>query len=202
MGSLYLVPYRHLLYEGAWIDFYVLFLPKRRTMSRGLDYLVVGLNAFFIFSCVAVERVYCLSPVNPLAEPVSSAFMMAETADFAKACNPLFLARPAWLRFATCISAFCFAPCYLAFMVAFSMGNRALHAIRTPALCFLAVKVYALVSYHGLVFFGGEAVPPTGAAMAQYWSAEAPYLLGLSLALRRFLALGACEGSESKTKTR
>ena len=168
-------------------------------MSRYLDLLVVVLNAFFIFSCVAVERVYCLSPINPLAEPVSGAFMMAETAAFAKDCNPLFLARPAWLRFATCISAFCFAPCYLAFMVAFGMGDGALRAIRTPALCFLTVKVYALVSYHGLVFFGGEASPPAGAAAAQYWSAEAPYLLGLSLALRRLLALGGGEGGAGKT---
>ena len=168
-------------------------------MSRGcgLDYLLVVLNGFFLFSCVAVERVYCLSPTNPLAEPVSDAFMMAQTAEFATACNPLFLARPVWLRFATCISAFCFAPCYFAFMVAFAIGDRALRFIRTPALAFLAVKVYALVSYHSLVFFGGEAPPPAGAAAAQYWSAEAPYLLGLSLALRRLLPLGE---AESKAK--
>lgn len=156
---------------------------------RGLDYLVVLLNCFFIFSCVAVERVYCLAERNPLEDPVSDAFMMAETADFAKACNPLFLARPPWLRFATCVSAFTFAPCYLCIALSFAMGTAWLRKIRTAALCFFSVKVYALVLYHGVVFFGGEAPAPP--LPLKYWSAEAPYLLGLGLALHRLLTLGA-----------
>ena len=39
-------------------------------------------------------------------------FMMPETYEFSSKYNPLFLARPYWLKLATCFSAYGFLPVY------------------------------------------------------------------------------------------
>lgn len=51
---------------------------------------------------VTVERRYCHAP---LVED-DDRFLMRETYEFGRDHNPLFLARPEWLRLATCFSAY------------------------------------------------------------------------------------------------
>ena len=151
-------------------------------VARPLDILVVVLNCFFTFSCLFIELPYCQRDPNPLIPPADGLawpFMMQEMHQFASKNNPLFLHRPVWMRFATCISAVCFAPCYVMIAITFWRG---IDVARLPILCFLGAKVYALVFYHTMEFSGSSMPPPNPLA---YWGAEAPYLLGIVLTFHR-----------------
>eukprot|EP00937_MAST-01D_sp_MAST-1D-sp2_P004484 g4484.t1 len=110
--------------------------------------------------------------------------MMQPTHEFASRHNPIFYARPAWIRVATCFSGVVFAPCYLAIAVSFWFG---LDGARVPILCFVTAKIYALLFYHTMEYCGGgEGSPPPN--HVAYWGAEAPYLLGVALVLHRLRA--------------
>ena len=57
---------------------------------------------------MTVEKNYCHAPLTE----GDTRFLMPETMDFVRLHNKLFLARPEWMRVATCVSAYAFCPFY------------------------------------------------------------------------------------------
>ena len=74
-----------------------------------VDLFLAGLQLYFITMNWTVERSYCAAPITE----ESDCFLCPETYEFCAAHNPLFLARPEWLRLATCFSAYAFCIGYL-----------------------------------------------------------------------------------------
>ena len=68
---------------------------------RLIDGLILTLFVYFLWSCIFIERHYCVEPLTP-----SSTGLMKMTYEYSVENNPLFLARPEWLQIATCISAY------------------------------------------------------------------------------------------------
>ena len=69
-----------------------------------VDLFLAGLQLYFITMNWTVERSYCAAPITE----ESDCFLCPETFEFCTAHNPLFLARPEWMRMATCYSAYGF----------------------------------------------------------------------------------------------
>ena len=76
--------------------------------------LMVLLQVYFVTMNFSVENRYCRSPISQ----TQKGFLAKETFDFCLANNRLFLARPEWMRQATCVSAYCFWAGYV--LVAFA----------------------------------------------------------------------------------
>ena len=98
-----------------------------------IDLFLAGLQLYFITMNWTVERSYCAAPI----EETSDCFLCPETHEFCAAHNPLFLARPEWLRLATCFSAYAFCVGYLVILWAALTGGWA--KLRAPILLFVAV---------------------------------------------------------------
>ena len=69
---------------------------------NAMDACLALLQVYFILMNVTVERSYCSAPITR----ASTCFLCPETVEFCEAHNMLFLARPEWLRLATCFSAY------------------------------------------------------------------------------------------------
>ena len=98
-----------------------------------IDLFLAGLQLYFITMNWTVERSYCAAPITE----ESDCFLCPETYEFCTAHNPLFLARPEWLRLATCFSAYAFCLGYLVILWAALTGGWA--KLRAPILLFVAV---------------------------------------------------------------
>ena len=92
-----------------------------------------GLQLYFILMNWTVELSYCSAPITE----ESDCFLCPETVEFCTAHNPLFLARPEWLRLATCFSAYAFCVGYLVILWAALTDGWA--KLRAPILLFVAV---------------------------------------------------------------
>jgi hypothetical protein len=145
-------------------------------MARPLDLLVVALNAFCVFSAVAIERQYCAAPLEE-----ATGFMGEATLAYAAKYNPLFLRREPWLRVATCISAYGLSWGYAATLLTFLLG---LDALRMPVLLFTAAKVYA-IGFYWLMEFTSDVPPPD---LLGFVGPEGPYVLSIVLVLWRLLS--------------
>jgi hypothetical protein len=144
---------------------------------KGVDYLLVAFQAYFILSNLTIERCYCANSVEKCA---SDGFLLGvETLDFATQYNPLFLARPEWLRLCTCFSAYLFPLCYLTIACTALFGKW--RAMKTPLLLFMGAKSYAMLLYHYTEFT--SATPPP--SLLHYWGPEGPYLFSIALVLWR-----------------
>ena len=114
---------------------------------------LAGLQLYFILMNWTVELSYCSAPITE----DSDCFLCPETVEFCTAHNPLFLARPEWLRLATCF-----------WRVRFSSGTwlycepRSRTAGRScaPHSLFIGAKMYALIYYHTMEFT--SETPPQG----------------------------------------
>ena len=148
-------------------------------LKRPKDMPLCLLFAYFIFSCMCIESKYCFGE-GPM-DPSDDRFMMKETYAFSREYNPLFLARPEWLRLATCFSAFGFLPFHLMLLAAFLFG---INRLRPIAFIFAGCKLYALVFYHTMEYLS-DTPPPNFASLGPYWYAEGPYLVALVATLWR-----------------
>mmetsp|Transcript_21445 Transcript_21445/g.55156 ORF Transcript_21445/g.55156 Transcript_21445/m.55156 type:complete len:284 (+) Transcript_21445:391-1242(+) len=145
-------------------------------MSRMYDLPLLILYAYFIFSCTMIETSYCAGD-GPM-DPSDTTFMMPETYDFSTKYNPLFLARPYWLKLATCFSAYGFLPFHTMLFFAFLTGWN---GVRPLAFVFAGVKLYALGFYHTMEYT--SATPPP--ELLPYWAPEGPYIVALAWTLYR-----------------
>jgi len=143
--------------------------------ARLLDALVFCLQCYFLLMSTTVERSYCWSSF----EEGDKRFLLQETIDFCRLHNPLFLARPQWMRVATCLSAYCFAPCYL--FIAFVALTGAWPRYRLRLALFLGAKLNALLFYHVMEFLSDT--PPQH--LLPYFVVEGPYLLSIATILYR-----------------
>jgi hypothetical protein len=146
-------------------------LARNRASMIALKLTICALQAYFLLMNFTVERYYCH---NPLIGPGShaSGLLIAETVTFAQAHNPLFLARPEWLRVATCISAYGLCWGYMLTLLAalteawrlcaIWIGchgfNFLLGSLAVPLLLFVGAKTYAIGCYHLMEF--SSATPP------------------------------------------
>ena len=154
-------------------------LGTQRQLSlweRRYDWPLIILYLYFIFSCVAIERLYCFGS-GPM-DPNDNRFMMPETYDFSRKYNPLFLERPEWMRVATCFSAFGLLPFHVVLLVSFTFG---INSVRPVAFVFAGVKMYALLFYHYMQFHSPTPPPE----LIPYWLPEGPYLAVLAASLYR-----------------
>ena len=113
--------------------------PPRRYV---LTIIVVLLQVYFITMNMTVERLYCHEELKA----GDTRFLIPETVDFCKANNPLFLARPEWLRVATCCSAYGLVWGYA--LVLYAAVANSWHRLRIPLLLFVGAKMNAIVFYH------------------------------------------------------
>jgi hypothetical protein len=108
-----------------------------------------------------------------------------DTLDFTRAYNPLFLARPDWMRMATCLSAYGFACGYA--LVGVAAAFDLWSALRLPLALFMGAKLYAICFYHIMEFT--SATPPP--VLLPYFAVEGPYFLSIALVVRRLVAVEA-----------
>ena len=142
------------------------------------DLFLAGLQCYFITMNWTVERSYCSAPI----EETSDCFLCPETYEFCTAHNPLFLARPEWLRLATCFSSYVFCIGYLVILHAALTDSWG--KLRAPILLFIGAKLYALIYYHTMEFT--SETPPQG--LGAYFGVEGPYLLAGVLVIRKVMA--------------
>ena len=152
---------------------------------RGIDILLVALQAYFVLMNVTVERCYCHLTVGECV--ARGHFLAAETQEFCLKYNPLFLARPEWMRIATCMSAYAFAPCYV--MIGCAAIFDKWVALKMPICFFIGAKLYALMFYHTSEFL--SSTPPQDPVI--YFSVEGPYLVSIALVLYRIAESGAAK---------
>ena len=134
---------------------------------------------------VTVERCYCHHTVHECV--AQGSFLAVETLDFVKVYNPLFLARPEWIRVATCISAYGFCPFYL--LIAFAAALDQWPRFRWPITIFIGAKLNALLYYHTMEFL--SATPPPN--IVPYFGVEGPYLVSIALVCWRMSTASAAE---------
>ena len=146
-------------------------------MPGAIDLLLLALMAYFLTMNLTVERCYCSMTVEDCA---ANGWPLAqETLTFCQSYNPLFLARPEWMRVATWWSAYVFACGYA--MIAVTALLNLWRRLTIPIALFLGMKLNALGFYHLMEFT--SATPPP--ALVPYFGVEGPYLVSIALILWR-----------------
>lgn len=128
---------------------------------------------------VTVERHYCHEPLVR----GDNRFLIAQTIAFSERSNPLFLARPEWLRVAVCLSAYLMAPGYALIALTAILDRWARWQL--PVLLFLGYKINGLVYVHTMEFLSDT--PPTD--ILPYIAVEIPYILSIALVIRKVVAV-------------
>merc|ERR1712137_342021 len=143
-------------------------------LKRPVDIVVVLCDAYFLFSCIFIERHYCAGPL----QEDDSDFLLRATYEYAVEYNPLFLSRPEWLQAATCMSAYVLGVGYIVGVYTFLMGNE---SFRDMLLLFTGFKLYAIGIYWYLELFGSMPAPD----MLMFAAPEITYLFALGLVMFR-----------------
>ena len=99
--------------------------------------LIVLLHTMYVMVSATVENYYCREPLTES----STGFLVHETYTFAAANNHMFLARPEWLRIATCFSAYIFLPGYL--LVLYTAVTEQWATYNLPISLLVGMKIYA-----------------------------------------------------------
>ena len=115
-------------------------------MTLAFKALVVVLQVYFVFMNFVVEQRYCHAPLSPDQD----GFLAVETYEFSSLNNRLFLARPEWMRQATCVSGYIFWIGYVT--VIFATLTDSWRELAVPLLLFSGAKIYALMFYVSFVF--------------------------------------------------
>eukprot|EP00457_Paulinella_chromatophora_P019364 gb/GEZN01021011.1/.p1 GENE.gb/GEZN01021011.1/~~gb/GEZN01021011.1/.p1 ORF type:complete len:159 (+),score=17.79 gb/GEZN01021011.1/:61-537(+) len=144
-------------------------------MGRATTAVIILLQIYFLAMNFTVEQTYCHSELRDARDRM----LVNETIDFCKDNNPYFLARPEWMRVATCISGYGFCVGYALIIVAAVTG--AWSALAVPLLLFLGMKINALGFYHIMEFL--SATPPQN--LIPYFAMEGPYLLAIFLVVMK-----------------
>ena len=161
--------------------------------TNTINYVLVALQLFFMFTSATVERAYCLAPLDPNdATP-----LVKQTIEFCQQYNQLFLARPRWLIEATCIHAYWSWMLYSTILVTATLDKWYLRSIQTVILLGIGMKLYAIVFYHYMEFTS-DMPPPNPLA---YFSAEGAYIVSIVLVLYKITtSTGGDSGVTTKTK--
>ena len=148
---------------------------------RSVDYLILVLMVYFVTMNLTVERCYCKMTMEACA--AADWPLAAATIDFCLQYNPLFLARPEWMRVATCVSAYVFCAGYalIGMAAALDLWLR----LRLPLSVFIGAKLNAIAFYH-LMEFSSTTPPP---ALVPYFGVEGPYLVSIALVIWRLACL-------------
>lgn len=170
-----------------------------KSLSMGLANIIttgllLTLQVYFFVMTVTVERNYCHGALS--AE--DTRLLMKETWDFCSQHNKLFLSRPDWMRYATCVSSYVFSLGYLTvFFTAFTNSWRRL---AVPLLLFVGAKAYAIGFYH-LMEFANPTLAPEASSLLPYFAVEAPYLLSMGMVIHKVAtALGDHPLKDAKVK--
>ena len=159
-------------------------------MPGAIDVLLLALMAYFLTMNLTVERCYCAMTVEDCA---AAGWPLAqETLTFCRAYNPLFLARPEWMRVATCVSAYVFACGYA--MIAAAASLNLWRRLTIPIALFLGMKLNALAFYHAMEF--SSPTPPP--ALGPYFGVEGPYLVSIALILWRLATVASTSQKQPK----
>jgi hypothetical protein len=144
-------------------------------MPKFSNVFIILLQLYFLLMNWTVERYYCM---GDLTED-DDRFLMKETYAFCKENNPYFLARPEWLRVATCVSAFvlCIGYSFIIFCAYFDAWDSPMVVV--PCLLFVGLKTYAIYFYHLMEFT--SSIPPQN--LVPYFAAEGPYVVSLVMVL-------------------
>jgi hypothetical protein len=142
---------------------------------RFFDYVFLVLLCYFCWSCIFIERHYCAEPLSADSEG-----LMLETFKFSQKYNPLFLARPEWLRVATCGSAYVFLAGYALLFVTFAFQVETLAKL---SLLFVGMKLYAIGYYYYFELFSPLATPD----LVMFFATDGPYLIALLYIIPRLL---------------
>ena len=148
---------------------------------RTFDMLLLALMGYFLLMNMTVERCYCHETVEACAQ--AGKLLGKETLDFCRLYNPLFIARPEWMRVATCISAYGFCVGYALIAVAASFNLWT--SLRLPISLFTGMKLNAIFFYHVMEFT--STTPPPH--LLPYFGVEGPYLLSIAMVIYRLSAL-------------
>eukprot|EP00466_Bigelowiella_natans_P003578 jgi/Bigna1/73286/fgenesh1_pg.23_\ len=140
-----------------------------------IDVLIIVLQSYFLWSCIAIERHYCHQPLS-----ADSTGILKTTYEYAIENNRLFASRPDYMVMATCISAYGLGTLYALVLLAFTFKWN---WIRMIAILLVGAKAYALGFYHLMEFTSDT--PPEN--LLAYWGPEFPYILSLVLLLARTL---------------
>jgi hypothetical protein len=89
-------------------------------VARTVDWVIMTLLIYFLWSCIFIERHYCAAPIT-----AESTGLLKMTYDYCLENNPLFIARPPWLQVATCISAYVLGTGYLIMYVFHALNSLA-----------------------------------------------------------------------------
>ena len=127
--------------------------PNLLIMVAASNLLVVVFMAYFLTMNLTVERAYCHAPL----QRGDARALIEATIDFCEAANPLFLARPRWMRAATCVHAYGFMPFYALTAVVALLDAWA--PCRLLLALFLGAKLNAVAFYHGMQF-SSDTPPP------------------------------------------
>lgn len=136
-----------------------------------IECILLVLQVYFLLMNFTVERYYCGSPF----EENDSRFLVQETIAFCSENNPLFLLRPDWMVWATCISAYVFCVGY--FLVIVALLTNGWKRLAVPLLLFMGAKMNAIFFYHLMEFT--SATPPTN--LIPYFSVEGPYIISMAI---------------------
>ncbi len=115
--------------------------------KRPLDLILVSFYAFFIFSS------FFFDSLNGLDLPIAADapyFLCRLTYEvYAKGTDPLLIANPPFVQYATFVSAFVWGPLYILFIYGI-LKKKAW--IRVPALMYSGALMYSMIFYIGLEF--------------------------------------------------
>ncbi len=135
------------------------------------NFVLIGLQFYFLLMNFTVERYYCHGPLLP----TDSRFFVQETINFCLLNNRLFLERPEWMVSATCIHSYLFPLGYLIIIIlTLSDGWR---RFAVPILLFIGCKLNAILFYHYMEFT--SSIPPENILI--YFSVEGPYILSMAI---------------------
>ena len=148
-------------------------------MPSPINLLLLALMAYFILMNVTVERCYCKMTMGECA--AEKWLLAVETIDFCTKYNPLFLARPEYLRVATCWSAYVFVWGYVLIAIAafFDMWSR----LKVPLAIFIGAKLNAIAYYHIMEFL--SSTPPP--ALVPYFGVEGPYIVSIGIVIYKLV---------------
>ncbi len=115
--------------------------------KRPLDLVLVGFYSFFVISSFFFDSLNGLD--LPLAADAPHFLCRLTYEIYAKETDPLLIANPPFVQYATFVSAFVCGPLYLLFI--YGMVQRK-SWIRVPALMYSGALIYSMIFYIGLEF--------------------------------------------------